>query len=173
MRAYTFWKTVVQDRSDFLDRLIALLTEHGIRYCVIGGTAANAYVAPVVTLDLDLVVAMERLPQVEALLRDHFAAQRFAHSLNVSSPGSNLRVQIKTDPRYAPFVERAVARDVLDLSLPVAGLEDLLQGKLWAATDPTRRPSKRLKDLADIARLVEAYPALRERVPADILAQVQ
>ena len=173
MRAYTFWKTVVQDRSDFLDRLIALLTEHGIRYCVIGGTAVNAYVAPVVTLDLDLVVAVEQLPQVEALLHDHFTVQQFAHSLNVSSPGSNLRVQIQTDPRYAPFVERAVARDVLDLSLPVAGLEDLLQGKLWAATDPTRRPSKRLKDLADIARLVEAYPALRERVPADILAQVQ
>jgi hypothetical protein len=61
---------------------------------------------------------------------------------------------------------------VLGLVLPVASLEDLLQGKIWAAQDPTRRASKRQKDLADIARLIEAYPALRERVPADLLARL-
>lgn len=54
----------------------------------------------------------------------------------------------------------------------MAGLEDVLQGKVWAAGDPTRRPSKRQKDLADIARLLEAYPHLRERVPADLLARL-
>ena len=32
--------------------------------------------------------------------------------------------------------------------------------------------STRQKDLADIARLLEAYPALRERVPAEILARL-
>jgi hypothetical protein len=35
--------------------------------------------------------------------------------------------------------------------------------------DPARRPSKRQKDLADIARLLEAYPALRENVPTEVL----
>jgi hypothetical protein len=47
-----------------------------------------------------------------------------------------------------------------------------LQGKVWAAQDSTRRASKRQKDLADIARLVEAFPHLRERVPADVLAKL-
>jgi hypothetical protein len=56
--------------------------------------------------------------------------------------------------------------------VPVARLEDVLQGKVWAASDPTRRPSKRQKDLADLARLLEAYPHLRERVPADLLARL-
>jgi hypothetical protein len=51
----------------------------------------------------------------------------------------------------------------------VARLEDVLQGKIWAAQDPTRRGSKRQKDLADIARLVESYPDLRRQVPVDIL----
>jgi hypothetical protein len=56
--------------------------------------------------------------------------------------------------------------------LPVASLEDVLRGKVWAAQDPTRRASKRQKDLADIARLLEAYPTLRDQVPEDILARL-
>jgi hypothetical protein len=94
------------------------------------------------------------------------------HSLTISDVGSDLRVQIRTDPRYAAFVERAGDHDVLGVTLPVAAAEDVLQGKVWAVTDPTRRGSKRQKDLADIARLLEAYPALRPRVPPDVLARL-
>jgi hypothetical protein len=57
---------------------------------------------------------------------------------------------------------------VLGLQLPVASVEDLLQGTLLPVLDTSRRPSKRQKDLADIARLLEAYPALHSRVPAEI-----
>jgi hypothetical protein len=172
MRAYTFWKVVVADRADLLDRLIGLLNEAGIRYCVIGGQAVNAYAEPVVSLDLDIAVAVGDLVRAEALLREAFTVERFAHSLNVSLSGSDLRVQIQTDPRYAPFVDRAEVRDVLGMHLPVAAVEDLLQGKVWAAQDATCRPSKRLKDLADIARLLEVHPELRERVPDDILERL-
>lgn len=49
---------------------------------------------------------------------------------------------------------------------------DLLQGKIWAVQDPDRRASRRQKDLADIARLLEAYPDLRPKVPEDILARL-
>ena len=172
MRAQAFWKTVVEDKVDFLDRLIALLTDHRIRYCVVGGQAVNAYAEPVVSLDLDLVIAVDQLPQVETLMREAFIVERFPHSLNVSLPGSDLRVQIQTDPRYFPFVERATVRELLGLRLPVAHLEDLLQGKVWAVMDATRRPSKRQKDLADIARLLEFYPALRGQIPAEVLAKL-
>ena len=167
VRAQAFWKTVLADRADFLDRLIALLTDHGVRYCVVDGQAVNAYAEPVVSLDLDVAVAADQLGHVEALLRQAFSVERFPHSLNVSVPGSDLRVQVQTDPRYAAFVARAEIRDVLGLRLPVARLEDVLQGKVWAVTDETRRPSKRQKDLADIARLLEVRPELRGRVPAD------
>jgi hypothetical protein len=172
MRATAFWKAIVLDHSDLLDRLLGLLADQGIRYCLVGGQAVNAYAEPVVSLDLDLVVALDDLPRAESLLRETFPVERFEHSLNVSSPGSDLRVQIQMDPRYGPFVDRATIREVLGLRLPVAHIEDLLQGKLWAVMDATRRPSKRQKDLADIARLLEADPALRARVPAEVLARL-
>ncbi len=172
MRALAFWKTVTVDRTDFLDRLIALLTDHGIRYCVVGGQAVNAYAEPVVSLDLDLAIAVDQLAQAETLLGDAFSVERFPHSLNVSEPGSDLRVQIQTDPRYASFVDQATPRDLLGLRLPVARLENVLQGKVWAAMDSSRRPSKRQKDLADIARLLEAYPSLRQQVPDQVLTRL-
>jgi hypothetical protein len=152
-----------------LKRFIAPLSEHGIRYCVSGGQAVNAYVEPVVSLDLDLVVAVEQLEELEALLSQAFKVSRFPHSLNVSLPGSDLRAQIQTDPRYFPFIERTTEREVLGLRLPVAHVEDVPKGKVWATQDPSQRPSKRQKDLADIARLLEAYPTLRSQVPPGVL----
>ena len=56
MQAATFWKTVTMDRVDLLDRVLETLAESGVRYCVIGGQAVNAYAEPVVSLDLDLAV---------------------------------------------------------------------------------------------------------------------
>ena len=53
--------------------------------------------------------------------------------------------------------------------LPVARIEHILQGKIWAATDSERRPSKRQKDLADIARLLEVKPELKPDVPREVL----
>ncbi len=168
MQALTFWKTVTVDQANLLERVIQLFNDHGIRYCVIGGQAVNAYVEPLVSLDLDLAVAVDQMGEVESLLTREFSAKRFPHRLNVSAPGSDLRVQVQTDPRYADFVSRATERDVLGLRLPVASVEDILRGKIWAAQDASRRGSKRQKDIADIARLVEAYPHLRAQVPDDI-----
>ena len=78
----------------------------------------------------------------------------------------------RSDPRYTDFPQRATPQEVLGLVLPVAALEDVLQGKVWAASDETRRTSKRQKDLADIARLIEAHPYLRSRVPDVLLRRL-
>jgi len=172
MQALTFWKTITLDQSNLLEKLISLLNEEGIRFCAIDGQAVNVYVEPLVSLDLDLVVAVDQLEQVEALLETHFDLKRFPHSLNIGMPGSDLRVQIQTDERYSSFVERAGVMMVLGMTLPVASLEDVLQGKVWAALDPERRGSKRQKDLADIARILEKYPDLRTQVPQEIRARL-
>ena len=37
MSALAFWKAVVQDESNFLERVTSLLRDGGFRYCVIGG----------------------------------------------------------------------------------------------------------------------------------------
>jgi hypothetical protein len=171
VKASTFWRTVTRDRADLLGRLVALLERRRIRYCVIGGQAVNAYVDPLVSLDLDVAIAAEHLATVGDLLAE-FTVHRFPHSVNVSLPGSSLRVQVQTDRRYSEFVDRAAPREVLGVTLPVAAVEDVLQGKVWAASDATRRPSRRQKDLADIARLLEAYPHLRGRVPAEVLERL-
>jgi hypothetical protein len=172
MKALAFWKTVTEDEANLLEQLLSLLETERVRYCVVGGQAVNAYVEPVVSLDLDLVVAVDQIERLERLLTDRFRVDRFPHSLNVSLAGSDLRVQIQLDPRYSAFVSRALVRDVLGVRLPVAGLEDVLQGKLWAAQDPSRRASKRQKDLADIARLIESFPELRPHVPAAVLERL-
>ena len=157
------------DESDLLHTLVSLLEENKARYCIIGGQAVNAYAEPLVSLDLDLVIAAEDLKRVEALCREVFTVEVFPHSINLSKAASDLRVQIQTDPRYFGFTERAAPRSVLGVKLPVASVEDVLQGKIWAVSDQGRRGSKRQKDLADIARLLEKHPHLRDRVPANIL----
>jgi hypothetical protein len=172
MKTLAFWKTIVGDRSDFLDRLVAELARVAVPYCVVGGQAVNAYVEPLVSLDLDLAVRTDRIDELETLLGSQFVVSRFPHSVNISAPDSGLRVQFQTDPRYAEFVSRSSIREVLGLRLPVAALEDVLQGKIWAALDESRRPSKRQKDLADIARIIESHPRLREHVPDVILARL-
>src|SRR5438128_6270906 len=127
MQALEFWKAVTLDRTDFLERLIHLLENAHVRFCVVGGIAVNAYAEPVVTLDLDLAVAVPDLERAESLLRPEFEVHRFPHSVNVAAEDSKLRVQLQTDPRYFPFVERAEPREVLGLTLPVANIEDVLR----------------------------------------------
>ena len=172
MQALAFWKAVAMDKSNFLESLIALLAEHQIRYCVIGGQGVNAYAEPLVSLDLDLVVAVDQMEEVERLLASRYKVERFPHSLNVSEPGSQLRVQIQTGSRYFDFPSRSGEQEVLGLRLPVASIEDVLAGKIWAAQDPGRRATKRRKDLLDIERLIEAHPRLRSQVPQDLLSRL-
>jgi hypothetical protein len=75
VRAQTFWKTVVADETDFLDRLIALFAEHGVRYCLIGGQAVNAYVEPLVSLDLDIERLLESYPHLRDRIPSDLLAQ--------------------------------------------------------------------------------------------------
>jgi len=172
MQSSTYWKAVLVDRSNFLDRVVEILKTSGVRYCVIGGTGVNAYAYPVVTEDLDIVVAADKIETLVTAFVPEFKVERFVRSINISAPPSRLRVQIQTDPRYFSFVDHAEVRNVLDFQLPVARIEDILQRKVWAASDATRRQSKRQKDLADIARIIEVSPELRNRVPVELLSKL-
>ena len=168
MQAATFWRTVTMDHADLLERTLGVLAEAGARYCVIGGQAVNAYAEPVVSLDLDLALAPGEIERLAGRFAPPIRMERFEHSVNLSAPGSDLRIQFQVDPRYLDFPARAEMREILGHRLPVAKLEDVLRGKVWAAGDSTRRASKRQKDLADIARLLEVHPELRELVPQAI-----
>jgi hypothetical protein len=51
-----------------------LLREREVRFCVIGGQADNAYVEPLVGLDLDLAVAVAQIDSVRKLAKNRFHA---------------------------------------------------------------------------------------------------
>ncbi|MFH1732265.1 MAG: hypothetical protein ABIF82_11535 [Planctomycetota bacterium] len=168
MIARDFLNAVANGKEDVLQILLDILAETGAAYCVIGGLAVNAYAEPVVSLDLDVVVAAEGVDAVAAAAARGLNIERFEHSVNLSSAKSDLRVRLQTDERYQAFIPRAAERDVLGYRMQVAAVEDVLQGKVWAYEDPTRRASKRQKDLADIMRLVEADSALVTVLPPEI-----
>ncbi len=165
---------VAKGRTDVLAVLLRVLEETGSEYCVIGGLAVNAYAEPVVSLDLDIVVAMEAIERVRTAAGENaFAVESFEHSVNLKSDASDFRIQLQTDPRYQDFIPRSEPRDVLGYRMRVAAARDVLEGKVWAYSDATRRKSKRQKDLADIMRLVEARPELAQRLPETIRRELQ
>lgn len=169
MTGREFISRVTGGGQDAVAMVMDVLREADASYCVIDGLAVNAYAEPVVSLDMDIVVVASATDRVmESARRQGWRVESFPHSLNLSIPGVDLRVQIQIDPRYQPFLQRARLRDVLGYTLPVADLADVLQGKIWALQDPTRRLSKRQKDIADITRLVEAHPHLVEHLPSDL-----
>lgn len=163
-----FLNAVANGKTDVLQVFLDTVSQLGADYCVVGGLAVNAYAEPVVSLDLDIVVTATDIDAVCKGLAKHFKSERFAHSVNLSSSESDLRIQLQTDSRYQEFIRGATVRSVLGYEMKVAAVEDVLKGKIWAYSDEQRRMSKRQKDLADIMRLVEAYPDLADKVPSVI-----
>lgn len=171
MTAKEFQRLVTRDESEFLDRFLALLAERKIDYCVIGGLAVNAYAEPLVTLDCDVIVVTARVPELEELLRPLCKIERFPHSLNLTSAGSDVRIQIQTDDEIQDCLSRRRKATVLGRAMFVAAPEDLIVLKVAAYREPKRRRSKREKDRVDIIRLVESLPHLKDKLPADIQAE--
>jgi hypothetical protein len=169
MTGKEFINSVANGKLDIIQMILDLLTETGTRYCLIGGLAVNAYVEPVVSLDIDIVVAVEDVETVSKAAGERdFRVEHFVHSVNLTNKASDLRIQLQTDPRYQGFIVNAETRNVLGYEMKVAKLGDVLQGKVWAYMDKERRRSKRQKDLADILRIIEAYPDLEEALPQSL-----
>ena len=166
MTAKEFIKSLANGKSDIIQILLDILEETHSKYCLIGGLAVNAYVEPVVSLDVDIVVAVRDIESVIRAAKTHeLKVEQFEHSINISGHGSDLRIQVQTNPRYQTFIAGAEVRSILGYETRVAALEDVLQGKVWAYTDQTCRRSKRQKDLADILRLMETFPGLADKLP--------
>jgi hypothetical protein len=170
-RQFYDWQTA-GGASDVL-RLIEALERAEISWCAIGGVAVNHWAKePMVTRDVDLVVAAADVERAQALL----AAAGFkaeAHECSINFTGqSQVSIQLSTEEFYRDFPSRSVPADVHGILMRVASLPDTLAGKIAAWRDPRRRQSKRIKDLADVARLVEAHPDLWSQLPSDLRQQL-
>ena len=170
-RQFYDWQTA--GGADDVLRLVDALERAEIQWCTIGGVAVNHWAAePMVTRDLDFVVVTRDLERAERLLVEAgFTASRHEWSVNFTGK-SSVSIQLTTEEFYRDFPARSVAADVHGMLLRVASLQDTLAGKLRAYSDTSRRQSKRLKDLADIARLVESHPDLRSQLSPDLQARI-
>jgi len=140
-------------------RLVDCLERADVSWCVIGGVAVNHWAKQtMVTQDVDFVVAAESVELAVKLLTEAgFSPEKFDWSVNFKGH-SAISMQLSTEDFYHDFPSRSVAADVNGILLRVACLEDTLKGKIKAWSELGHRQSKRLKDLTDIARLVEAHP---------------
>lgn len=165
------WQTV--GGTDDVMRLVDCLERADIPWCAIGGVAVNHWAAePMVTQDVDFVVASEAIEQaVERLAEAGFEPEKFPWSVNFKGR-SKVSLQLSTEDFYRDFPARSVPADVHGILLRVASAEDTLAGKMKAWGDSERRQSKRIKDLGDIARLVEAHPHLWESLTDDLKTQI-
>jgi hypothetical protein len=172
MNQKSFLNGVSNGKKDIIQEIINLLNDNHIEYCVIGGLAVNAYVEPVVSLDLDIVVIVDSIDTLIESTRDKFKIEKFAHSINLGSEDSDIRIQIQTDERYQDFIKRASIKNIMGYQMNVALLEDVIAGKVWAYSDEQRRGSKRQKDLADIMRIIESFPELKSKLPKSIIERI-
>jgi hypothetical protein len=174
MTGKEFLNSLANGQSDIIQILLDIIAETASPYCVIGGLAVNAYVEPVVSLDVDIVISVKNVEATRrAAERRGLKFEQFEHSVNISSPQSDLRIQLQTDPRYQEFIPRAELKDVLGYRMYVANLGDVLRGKVWAYADQARRRSNRQKDLADILRNIEIYPQLKAKLPPSLQEELE
>lgn len=138
-----------------------VLNEARIPYAIIGGVALQVHhPEPRTTLDIDVaILSRDAIPRDALNAAGFRATGSFEHSENWAS-ADGTPVQFTDDPALAAAVVSATEVMVDDISLRVIGLVDLLHEKMRSGTDPARRESKRLQDLADVKALIEAKPEL-------------
>ncbi|MGD0518287.1 MAG: nucleotidyl transferase AbiEii/AbiGii toxin family protein [Thermoguttaceae bacterium] len=174
MMAKQFYDWQTSGGTDDVMRLVDCLERADIAWCAIGGVAVNHWAQePMVTQDVDFCVAADAIDRTVSVLEDAgFQSERFQWSINFKGR-SKVLIQLSTEDFYREFPSRAFPADVHGILMRVASLEDTLSGKMKAYGEPERRQSKRIKDLADIARLVEAHPRLWDFLTDDLKRQIQ
>lgn len=173
MTAKRFYDWQTAGGTDDVMRLVDCLERAEIKWCAIGGIAVNHWAEePMVTQDVDFVVAASEVERAIAILAEAgFVTDRFQWSVNFKGQ-SKVSIQLSTEEIYFSFPDRAGAAEVHGILLRVASLEDTLRGKIMAWRDSTRRQSKRIKDLADIARIIESHPRLWDLLPDELQADI-
>jgi hypothetical protein len=165
-----FWLRGEMERTKrpTLLALARVLAEAQVPYAIIGGIALQVHQAePRTTLDIDVAVAAySQLPRAQLEAAGFTCTGRFSHSENWRGP-EGTPVQFTDDPALATAIERAEEIGLEEVRLRVIGRADLLHEKLRAASDPARRRSKRLQDLADAHALLESTPTLEQELSAD------
>ena len=172
LRQFYDWQTLGGAKD--VSRLVAALEEREISWCMIGGLAVNHWaMEPMTTADVDLVIVSDKIEEAAETLKSlGFTEKRFQWSINFKGE-SKVSIQVSTEEMYLGFPERSIPATVHGILMRVASLKDTLKGKIAAYEEPQRRPSKRQKDLADISRLLESHPSIKDLIPQPIYDRLE
>jgi hypothetical protein len=156
------WRAKGGHMSDAPDKVAALLESArilqaiGVPYALIGGVAVGIHSGvPRATADTDIAVlsTVDRAVLVRAFTEAGFTlVGEFPHSANFRH-ASGEPVQFAFDPSFDPMIRRVERLDLGSVSVAIVRKADLIEMKQRAAADPNRRPSKALRDQADVELL--------------------
>jgi len=151
-----------QSKRPALLSLCRIFADERVPYAIIGGLALQVHHRePRTTLDIDIAVLNRDTIPREALRVAGFEfGAAFEHSEESWVAADGTPVQFSDDPALAQAVTEAGQVVLGGVTLRVIAVRDLLHEKLRAGSDPARRRSKRLQDLADVQSLLEEDPSL-------------
>ncbi len=149
------------DLERVLREIAERFRQENIRYGLTGGYAVAIHGHPRTTVDLDFLVDRADLEKIDRILED-MGYERVYRSENVSQ-----FVSVKGEPGEIDFIhafreasmkmlERAAPAELFPGSppVPVLVVEDVIGLKIQAMANA---PHRRVHDLADIQKLVEAH----------------
>ena len=173
MTGKEFTNKVTHSSRDFLEEFIDLLERNKIQYCVIGGLAVNAYAEPVVSLDLDIIIATNDTEKLLAAFSQDYIVKKEKHSTNISVPFSDLRIQIQTDTRYQEFIaEIRKTNTEVSASVEAAFQDTARRQKIKLPETKAPRSELRMteagKIIAKIDRSIGAWDNLLDLVTFEI-----
>jgi predicted nucleotidyltransferase len=153
------------DLRTVLLELDEALREAGIDHALIGGLALAAHGAGRATVDLDLLADGTRADDVDRIVRSrgYDPLHRSEHAANyASSDARRGRVDFLFARRSygRAMLARAESRRVLGTSIRVVDAADLIGLKVQASSND---PGRRLRDMADVERLLETAAVDLER----------
>ncbi len=144
------------DKVEALRDVTTALEGIGAGHALIGGVAVGIRSGVArATEDVDLAInsTMPRRAVIDALVGGGFELRgEYAHSVNFRHR-SGEPVQLVFDPGFDAMIDRSESLELGETSVRVVTTEDLIAMKERAAGDPARRPSKALRDRADVALL--------------------
>ena len=157
-----------QTKRPALLALCELLAAERVPYAIIGGVAIQVHQREArTTLDIDIaVIDRSTIPHAALRTAGFELTGTFEHSENWAA-ADGTPVQFTDDPALANAVREANELTFDGVPLRVISVAHLLHEKLRSGSDPARRRSKRLQDLADAQSLLESDPSLVEELSGD------
>jgi hypothetical protein len=157
--------------TETIERLIAVLVELKLDWCLIGAHAVGEYTEPRATLDVDLLVDDRKMPRLLERLRVEFG------ELDEDDIGPAVRLRAIAVDLVRASSNRVFTAAIRDVRMVgawrVPPLEILLVMKFMAGTSPFRGLDRRRQDMLDLVRLYRSIePEMLDRARVDALAEM-